>query len=146
MVATMFAISIHDLLGIGTVADARKVPYPENDRYVAFHDWGDEDFALAVRSVQEPGSILGFSGMLPESKVFALWNPSMTNEAVYVPWRTDGANWEQSLRDAGVDAVYVGPDSRPMMFAMSNRRIFQVVYEGELGGIYRYSGNDGSNR
>ncbi len=142
MVATMFSASHHDLLRIGTIEAARKVPYPYNDRYALFHSWGDEEFADAIRSVQEPGTSLGFSNMLPDSKILALWNPTFTNRAIWLPWRTDGEGWEKSLRDEGIYAVYVGPESRPMVHAMSNPDVFEALYEGKMGGIYRLVQSD----
>ncbi len=145
MLATVFVASQHLLVEPEHIREARALPYAERNRFLAFNSWGDRDFADALILVQEPGTTLAFTGHPPLRKNRALWNATYTNRAVWVPWDSDGEEWELRLRSEGADAVLMLPDSDEMRWGIMHLDRFQPLYVGELGGIFRMvkEDNDG---
>jgi hypothetical protein len=145
MVATVFVGLQHHMIDPSVIAEARQFPYVERDRFFAFNDFNDPDFAAALVSVEEPGTTLAFTGVPPLRKNRALWNATYSNRAVYVPWEDSGEAWERALKDKNVDAVLVAPvegENAPFLWAIRHPQTFEQVYAGELGGIFIVKGAD----
>ena len=143
MIATVFVSSQHMLIDPADIAAARNVPLSQRDMFVPFESWGDKAFADALRSVQEPGTTLAFSGIPPDKKIRAMWNLNYSNRTVWVQYDSDGEAWEMRLRSEGADWVLVNGDTEEMGWALTHADTFERVYVGRLGGIYRLSeGNE----
>jgi hypothetical protein len=136
MVATVFISVPHHWLEKSNIEYARKYSYLHNDRYLYFNSWNDQDFANALQSVQEPGTTFAYTEALPRGKVIAVWNPTYSNRALWVPWENDGETWENDLIKSEAQAVYAGPDTDALEWAASHPGVFSNIYRGLNGGIY----------
>jgi hypothetical protein len=118
------------------IHEARTVPYLKNDRFVFFNDWGNTDFADALKSIQVPGTTIGATHTLPNNKPLAFWNPTFTNRVVWVQLVSTGPIWYNELISRHVDYVYIGANTRPANWALAHPDKFEEIYVDDSLGMF----------
>ena len=119
------------------IAEARKVPYPENDRYSFFDSWDDPKFTDALLSVEGDGTTLAISGNFPNSKTLAAWNPRFSNRVVWAEWKESGEEWEKFLSDNNANAVYIPSGNEELDWAFKHKKKFKLIAQDDkVGSIF----------
>jgi hypothetical protein len=110
----------------------------ESSRYAYFEtELNDREFLTALGEAEGPGTTIAFTHVPPPDKTLALWNPAYTNRVVFAKWEGSGEDWQKSLSESGADAVYAGPHSAPLEWALDHPDDFEPLHVGGNGGIFR---------
>jgi len=132
-----------NIVSVKDIAQARKQPYLQGDRYFFMGSFGDRSFVRSLNLVRDPGTTITLMDGAPKGKTLAMWNQSFTNRVIWVAWPGSGEKWEGALRETGADAVYIRSRPDAIKWATNHPDRFLKIYSSpDLGAIFVFTGGD----